>query len=394
MSEDYKDAPYGYCPVCGAKGVSTERRINGNTTCENGHIKPRASFNTPTDKEQVEIEVGKDAKVGNITINKESKTSFLGSLEESINLQKLTGANHITVRNAFFANYVAAMLLLKLQDLKGLMLINDHHHSMLTKFSPTMSDLNFWGRSMFYANDADVKNRMNKDEAKILAGFSKYITTSRIQKIMKVPLTAPDSVDWNEAIAALKLAQNTFGLQSSYFNSIVRTLYNWDKANIGSKQKAINDTLMFLMQSDPSAKVIPHLRKLSNLVMTGKLISVAQRIVGFIKEDGEGGDGGATSTANVASSNAILSPGSATSQSGFDAGKPDMNNVLGGLYKLNKMAPKQITKKGRFTIRAGKLIKKKVKSFEPKKFKAPEFLRPTKKDKQTKEKSNEVPSNP
>lgn len=382
MSEDYKDAPYGYCPVCGAKGISTERRINGNTTCENGHIKPRASFNTPTDKEQVEIEVGKDAKVGDITINKESKT-FLGSLEESINLKKLDGANHVTVRNAFFANYVAAMLLLKLQDLKGLMLINDHHHSMLTKFSPNMSDLNFWGRSMFYSNDADVKNRMSKDEAKILSGFAKYITTSRIQKIMKVPLTSPDSVDWNEAIAALKLAQNTFGLQSSYFNSIVRTLYSWDKANVGSKQKAVNDTLMFLMQSDPSAKVIPHLRKLSNLVMTGKLVSVAQRIVGFIKEDGEGGDGGgATSTANVASSNAIISP-TVNSQTGADVSKPDMNSVLGGLYKLNKMAPKQITKKGRFTIRAGKLIKKKVKSYEPKKFKAPEFLKPKKQEKTT-----------
>lgn len=382
MSEDYVDAPYGYCPVCGAKGVSTERRINGNTTCENGHTKPRASFNTPTDKEQVEIEVGKDAKVGNITINKESKTSFLGSLEESINLQKLDGANHVTVRNAFFANYVTALLLLKIQDLKGLMLINDHSHSMLTKFSSTMGDLNFWARAMFYSNDADVKNRMSKDEAKILAGFAKNITTSRIQKIMKVPLTAPDSIDWNEAIAALKLTQNTFELQSSYFNTIVRTLYNWDKANVGAKQKAVNDALMFMMQSDPSAKVIPHLRKLSNLVMTGKLGSVAQRVVGFMKEDGDAA--GVTSTANVASSNAIVSPG-VNSQSGYDTSKPDIQDVLGGLYKLNKMAPKQITKKGRFTIRAGKLIKKKVKSFEPKKFKAPDFLKPVKKE-PTKEK--------
>ena len=30
------DAPYGYCLVCGAKGVTRERRINGKDTCANG----------------------------------------------------------------------------------------------------------------------------------------------------------------------------------------------------------------------------------------------------------------------------------------------------------------------------------------------------------------------
>jgi hypothetical protein len=28
---------YGYCPVCGAKGVGCERCIDGNTWCKNGH---------------------------------------------------------------------------------------------------------------------------------------------------------------------------------------------------------------------------------------------------------------------------------------------------------------------------------------------------------------------
>jgi hypothetical protein len=31
---------YGFCPQCGAKGVSRERRINGNDKCENGHSYP------------------------------------------------------------------------------------------------------------------------------------------------------------------------------------------------------------------------------------------------------------------------------------------------------------------------------------------------------------------
>jgi len=31
------DSPYGYCPVCGASGVSRERRPNGFDVCEVGH---------------------------------------------------------------------------------------------------------------------------------------------------------------------------------------------------------------------------------------------------------------------------------------------------------------------------------------------------------------------
>lgn len=31
---------YGYCPQCGAPGITRERRINGNDKCGNGHIYP------------------------------------------------------------------------------------------------------------------------------------------------------------------------------------------------------------------------------------------------------------------------------------------------------------------------------------------------------------------
>lgn len=31
---------YGYCPACGARGKQRERRINGNDTCERGHVYP------------------------------------------------------------------------------------------------------------------------------------------------------------------------------------------------------------------------------------------------------------------------------------------------------------------------------------------------------------------
>jgi len=389
MTEEYEDAPYGYCPLCGAPGVATERRINGNTVCKNGHSRPRASYSYPTGKEQVEIEVGKNAKVGDITINKESKPSLLTMLEESISLQKLNNADHVMVINGFLANYATALLILKLQDIQGLKLINDHAHASLTKFSPAMSDLNLWARALFKSHEAEIKAKLGADEAKLLSSLASSITSSRVQKLMKVPLTAPDSVNWDEAVASILLTQSVLKVQSSYFNVIIRALYNWDDIVAGAKQKAINYALMFLLQSDPTSKLVPILRKLSSVVMLNKL-SQSRKAVGFIKEDETvGASSAGTSTANIGTTNnAIVSP-NVNSQTGHPSTAQDMQQTLGGLYKLNKMAPTQITKKGRFTIRNGKLILKKVKSYSPKKFKAPEFLKPVKQE-TTKENTNEL----
>lgn len=359
---------YGFCPQCKAPGKITEKRINGNTICEKGHTHPRAAFLYPTD--------GDSDSDGGVSEN--IKVSFLMSLQEDANLSKLIGVSHINVRNAFFANYVTSLLLLKLQDISGLLMINDHHHSMLTKFSSTMSDLNFWGRALFYSNDVEVKSRMKPEEAQILSKAASKISTARIQNIMKVPLSSPDSINWNEVIGSILLLQHVFDLKSSYFNAILRTLFKWDSMNVGAKQKAINDTLMFMIQSDPSSKIIQHLRKISNLVMINKIGSTAQRVVGFVKlkEDGE-----ATSTSAVGTTNAILSPsGSYNSQTGLPDTTQNVQNSLGGLYKLSKLSPKQVTKKGRFTIRNGKMIKRKAKEFAPKRFKSPEFLKPKKQD--------------
>ena len=37
-----QQSSYGFCPECGAPGVTRERRPNGNDTCTNGHTYPSA----------------------------------------------------------------------------------------------------------------------------------------------------------------------------------------------------------------------------------------------------------------------------------------------------------------------------------------------------------------
>jgi hypothetical protein len=42
---------YGRCPFCGGKCDTRERRLNGNDTCENGHVYPsRAALTGPDDR--------------------------------------------------------------------------------------------------------------------------------------------------------------------------------------------------------------------------------------------------------------------------------------------------------------------------------------------------------
>jgi len=45
--------PYGYCPKCGAPGVSRERRVHGNDLCERGHEYPSTTSRAASSREQL-----------------------------------------------------------------------------------------------------------------------------------------------------------------------------------------------------------------------------------------------------------------------------------------------------------------------------------------------------
>lgn len=301
--------------------------------------------------------------------------SLLSILNESIHLKRLQGATDEKIKNAFFANYLSALLLIRLKDLKGLMLINDQAHSKLTKFSNQMSDLNFWGKALFYPESPEVKSRLAFGHYEVLKQESGRIMDSRIQKIMKVPLLVPENIDWADTTGALLLLKHRYSVNSSYFNNILYVLHKWDSVNETSKKRAINQAFMYLMQSDPQSALLSRMRNLTTSTMLDIISNVAQKIVSFkrINED----DGGATSTGNVATSdNAIVAGKSMIAQPEFkqDANK-DIESIMAGMYKLKKKSPYQVTKKGKYLFKDGKIVKKRAKAFKPRQFKAPDFLR-------------------
>ena len=80
-------------------------------------------------------------------------------------------------------------------------------------------------------------------------------------------------------------------------------------------------------------------------------------------------------------SNGIITP------PGFEAGTsnstPDMADTLGGLYNMNKKSTATVGKKKKtgLVVKDGKIIKKRVKGFKPRQFKAPSSLKSNKKSK-------------
>ena len=322
--------------------------------------------------------------------------SILVTLEEGINLTRLNGATQMNVLNAFFANYLSSLILLKLQDLRGLMLINDRSHSRLTSFSTTMSDVNFWGRALFCSNEKDVEHRLAPGAGKEIHNNVKTVNIAYVHKIMNVPLTSPDLVNWNEVCASLVMLKFKFKYHSTYFDLIVKTLKNWESLNLAAKQKAVNYAFMFLMQSDSQSKLLNWFRTQSTELMLNnkrierleKVQNESRKIVSFSRlvEDEGGGGGEGTSTGNIAS-NAIVDPSAGIVSR--DQSTPEQN--LSGMFKLVKNSPYQVTKKaGKYNIRNGKIIVRKTKKFKAKEFKAPDFLKVKKVKKSEKEIENEV----
>lgn len=282
-------------------------------------------------------------------------------------LSRLKETSADQVKNAFFANYLAAMVLLKLQDMQGLHLINDHAGATdLSRFKNSMSDVNFWARVIFYPTNPAVKHRLMFGHAAILDQESGRITSGMMKKIVKLPLQAPDSVNWNETIATLVLLRHRYTVNSTYARNIISYLYRWDNFLSGNlKKRAVNDAFMYLMQSDPKSNLLPRLRALSNGMLLKAVDTIARKITGFkrINED-EGGD--ATSVGNIATgdlvSNSIITP----PQLSYDSNQPSNQ------YKFDSQSD---TKKKKLVIKDGRVIKRKVKGFKPRKYKLPSHLR-------------------
>lgn len=313
-------------------------------------------------------------------------TSILASLEESINLNRLNEMHYEFVKNAFMANYMAALIFLRMQDLKGLRLINDPSHARVkSAWNNNMSDVNFWGKVLFNSKDKEVVKRMIPGHAKVLEREASKIVDSRIQAILKVPLTAPHLINWTMVNAMLLLIKFRFEITSSYCTRIISLLYKWDTATQNEKKKLVYLAFAYLQQSDFDSKATSRLRALNNELQLLKT-DVPRKVIAVtrITEDGEGGGGAeasGTGAGAIGSTNAIIGGSSIRRRS---SGSVNKEMGLGGLHRVGGKSPwasAKTIKNGKYIFRGGKPVKKRMKRWAPKKFNAPDYVKPQKEEK-------------
>lgn len=291
-------------------------------------------------------------------------------LAEMALAHRLKGVDSDHVKNAFFANYLSALLMVRLKDLKGMQLVRDPAHSKLTRFENGMSDLNFWGRALFYPHDPLVKGNLAFGHADVLAQEAGRILHSRIQKLMAVPLTDPAKVDWAETVASLVILRHRFELSSSYFGKVGSALQKWDGLSDAGKRKAVGDAFMYLMQADPKSNLLSRMRELAGSTMLNDLKALAMKVVSFrrigecrmsLNEDGE-----VVSTSGFASTGMPIFGGG--NNNIIKPATPEQNTAQ--QYDYRKKGDIQV--KGAEPDAKEKLIKKRKKKFKAIRFKAPE----------------------
>jgi hypothetical protein len=289
--------------------------------------------------------------------------------------QRLKGVDSTQVKDAFFANYLAALLMVRLHDLKGLQLIRDPSHSKLTKFEDNMSDLNFWGRALFYPNDPLVKRSLAFGHADVLEKEAGRILQSRVQKIMQVPLTDPKHVNWGETVATLIILQHRFELKSTYFGKIAVAIQKWDTLADSAKRKAVGDSFMYLTQADPRSNLLSHMRELSGMTMLNDIKALAMKVISFrrlgecritLSEDGE-----VVSTSGFGTSAMPIFGGGANNiiKPATDTASQNTAQMYGYQNKSKHQVKGANAENSDAKL---KLIKKRVRKFKAIRFKAPE----------------------
>ncbi len=180
----------------------------------------------------------------------------------------------------------------------------------------------------------------------------------------------PEQINWTEVVASLYLFRHRFGLNSSYYDKVLRALARWDSIADVAKEKAVYDSFMYLMQADSKSGLLSRLRDLTGKSMLVGFAELARKVTNIVRlkeprngifED-DGGAAAGTSAGNIANGDGAVGSGnSIIDQLGSDMG----NNVLEP-YQFLSMKKKKGANGEKF-----EKIKKRERKFKLIKFKAP-----------------------
>ena len=178
----------------------------------------------------------------------------------------IDGIDSETIKHAFFSNYLACLVLLKLNDSDCKHLFAGHIDKTLRKYPGNAPDIMYWAKALFYPDN--TLKRLRFGHVEVLEKESGRILDSRVIKTMNVLITDPKRIDWSFACTNLALLKHRFELNSSYFDNIVYGLYKWDEISEGRRRSVVSKSFAYLMQSDSKSNLLNKMRSVAQQTAT------------------------------------------------------------------------------------------------------------------------------
>ena len=225
------------------------------------------------------------------------KTNMLKLLSENVSLNIIRNMKAQNIANAYVANYIAALAIIRSNDKKGMKLLNDKAHVKLSSFSTSMSRPNFWGFIVFNSDNKSIKKLILPSAADELAKNAGRIVSSRRQKLQSFTTMNDNQINWTDAAYSIKLLKVRFELSYSQLENIANGIYSWESLDEMAKGNLLQEIFSFLMQADNESDLLPRLRELTNnkyLTVNSIVSTMGQKLNKVFRmfEDGGGGGGG------------------------------------------------------------------------------------------------------
>lgn len=219
-------------------------------------------------------------------------------------LWKLQKMDHDAICMAYQATLLGSLLLLRAQDRLIVRMLKDNQHAKMRKYSPTMSQLNFWGMVLFNPDVKEVKENLQPEVFRQLWKTGHRFMTQRIRNIhFKLSNQSGFIVDWSDQAENMRVVTLRLESRTENINIIRDGLVKWPDLSLGEQETVVTKTFYQLTQYVPTSPLISRVREFANKILlnankntntnSGNLQMTDISKIKKLKEEGEGGgDGG------------------------------------------------------------------------------------------------------
>lgn len=220
--------------------------------------------------------------------------------------------------DAYLANYIAAIALLRAGDKLSAKILRDSSNNRLKKYSPSMNSLNFWG--IFAMEPRRIKSLLNAEAEKKLEHYSQRVLSSRLRQI-HVPISSANnlSLNWDEVDDNLRILMLRLERQTTANRNLRTALLKWELISVRERADCLSSAFYYLMRVDPGSDLLGRLRQVINDTRIHARDNTLIREVIRISEDGEGGGEGGGDAGGEGGDSGTTVMGTGTFASGIAA---------------------------------------------------------------------------